>query len=259
MTLRSFIDGAVFADVSGASSPTVVTLHGWGRDRSDLAGATSALPVRSVAFDLPGFGSSPEPPIPWGAEQYADLIGRALDELMDHDQAPGHAQRSVVLVGHSFGGRVAVCLAAARPSLVAGLLLSGVPLLRNSNGKPAAAFRAARLLHRSGMLSDKRMEAFRRRSGSDDYRAASGTMRATLVRLVNESYEVQLAQLVCPVALVWGDEDAAAPLRIAQLAVGLLHTPYSLDLVPGVGHEVHRQRADLLRKRVSEMCGVVAP
>lgn len=259
MTLRSFVDGTVFADVSGASPPTVVTLHGWGRDRSDLSGATTSLPVRSVAFDLPGFGSSPEPPTPWGAEQYADLIGRALDELMEHDQTQGNSQRSAVLVGHSFGGRVAVCLAASRPSLVAGLLLSGVPLLRNSDGKPAAVFRAARLLHRSGILSDKHMEEYRWRSGSDDYRAANGTMRATLVRLVNESYEAQLARLACPVALVWGEEDAAAPLRIAQRAVGLLNTPYSLDLVPGGGHEVHRQRADLLRKRVSEMCGVAAP
>lgn len=36
MTLRTFADGRVFADVTGKDGPLVVLMHGWGRSRGDL-------------------------------------------------------------------------------------------------------------------------------------------------------------------------------------------------------------------------------
>ena len=56
------------------------------------------------------------------------------------------------------------------------------------------------------------MEALRRRRGSDDYRNATGVMRDVLVIAVNEDYEDLLPRITCPVELVWGDDDTAAPL-----------------------------------------------
>src|SRR5712692_8093250 len=94
----------------------------------------------------------------------------------------------LVLVGHSFGGRVAVCLAAARPELVSGLVLSGVPLLRPPGvplARPSLRFRLAKTLNRAGVVSDARMEARRRRSGPPDYRSAAGVMRDVFVTVVN--------------------------------------------------------------------------
>jgi len=40
-------------------------------------------------------------------------------------------------------------------------------------------------------------------------------MRETLVRLVNERYDEALSALLCPVELVWGEQDGEAPLSIA--------------------------------------------
>ena len=61
----------------------------------------------------------------------------------------------------------------------------------------------------------ERMESLRQRYGSEDYRLATGVMRTVHVRAVNEtneSYEEQLRRIACPVELVWGDDDTAAPL-----------------------------------------------
>ena len=79
------------------------------------------------------------------------------------------------------------------------------------------------------------MEALRRRYGSDDYRAASGVMRDILVRTLAEDYTAALAALKCPVELVWGDNDAAAPLAVAQQLRDELADAH-LVVCPGAGH-----------------------
>jgi pimeloyl-ACP methyl ester carboxylesterase len=60
------------------------------------------------------------------------------------------------------------------------------------------------------------MEALRQRYGSEDYRAASGIMRGVLVRTLAEDYSAALSAVRCPVELVWGDDDTAVPLSIAE-------------------------------------------
>lgn len=232
MALRAIADG-VFADV-GPEPHTVVCLHGWGRTRSDWDGV---VPEEGrIAVDLPGFGSSPPPPDAWGAHDYAAALAPAIEAL---DDPP-------VVVGHSFGGRVAVCLAADGVP-VRGLVLAGVPLLRKAGtGKSPAAYRLVRWAHGRGMVSDERMEAARQKHGSADYRAASGIMRDVLVRAVNESYAEELAALDIPVRMVWGADDTAARADMAREASSLV-AGASLEVVDGVGHDIHRARPELIR------------
>ena len=268
MALRSLAEGTIFADVSGRGWPLVIGLHGWGRDRSDIAPAVAGLPGTVAVVDLPGAGTSPPPPEAWGAREYAAAIALVVDELVAEttkkaEDATGEgagpdqatATGRALLVGHSFGGRVAVCLAADRPELVSGLVLAGVPLLRRTGqaAKPATGFRIARRLHRWHLLSDGRMEALRQRYGSADYAAARGVMRQVLVRSVGESYDDELARLQCPVALVWGALDTAAPVDMVHRAEARIPTPCTLDIVEGVGHDIHTTRPDLLRSRATEL------
>jgi len=72
-----------------------------------LAPADGAT-LDAVALDLPGFGATPAPPEVWGAAEYAAFVAGVLDEMA----AP------VVVLGHSFGGKVAVALAVQRPEAV---------------------------------------------------------------------------------------------------------------------------------------------
>jgi pimeloyl-ACP methyl ester carboxylesterase len=202
----------------------VLALHGWRRERGDFRNVLEGLDA--VAIDLPGFGASPPPPEAWGASDYAARVATVLREMAD----------PVVVVGHSFGGRVAVHLAASHPARVAGVVLAGVPLLRLTKPPgPSMRYRIARQLHQWGVITDARMEARRHRSGSNDYRAATGVMRDVFVHLVNETYEDELREITCPVELVWGSDDTAAPVAVAERAVELLAHP-ALTVLPGAGH-----------------------
>ena len=90
-------------------------------------------------------------------------------------------------------------------------------------------------MNRVGLISDARLEERRRQSGSADYRAATGVMRDVFVHAVHETYEDQLRAITAPVELVWGDDDTAAPIAIANQAASLLAHP-SVTVIPGAGH-----------------------
>jgi pimeloyl-ACP methyl ester carboxylesterase len=236
VALSALLDGAVLAEKSG-DSPRVLALHGWARSRTDWSEVLAGVP--SLAVDLPGFGASPAPAAAWGSRDYAELL------------APLLADGGWTVVGHSFGGRVAVQLAAGWPGVIDKLVLTGVPLLRRAPaGKPPLGFRLAKKAHAMGLLSAERMEAQRRKRGSADYRAAQGVMRDTLVRLVNEDYRELLPRLELPVELVWGAADTAAPLDLAREAAQLM--PHAtLTVSQTSGHLLDAALVALLREQVA--------
>lgn len=243
--LTAFDNGRLFGERSGTGTPSVLALHGWRRTHQDFAKTLDGLDA--IAVDLPGFGASPAPPDAWGGAAYAAAVVPVVETMA----AP------VVVVGHSFGGRVAVHLAAARPDLVRALVLTGVPLLRPDDrppSKPALAFRVARALNRRKLLSDERMEQYRQKYGSEDYRVATGVMRAVHVTAVNETYEEQLDAVTCPVELVWGADDTAAPVRVAELARQRLEAAkcpsVTMTILPGTGHLVPTVAPEALRAAI---------
>ena len=100
----------------GPARPTeVLAIHGLtGHGQRWQTLATQHLPEIAVAApDLLGHGRSS-----WAAPWTLDANVAALAELLD-----GEAEAPVLVVGHSFGGAVALNLAAARPDLVASLVL----------------------------------------------------------------------------------------------------------------------------------------
>lgn len=235
MPLTALLDGAVLAERTG-DDPRVLALHGWGRTRADWL---PALGAPALAVDLPGFGASPPPPTGWGSRDYAELL------------APLLADGGWTVAGHSFGGRVAVQLAAGWPDLVERLVLTGVPLLRRATtSQPPLGYRLMRRANRIGLVSDARMEAEKRKRGSADYRNATGVMRDTLVRLVNEDYREQVLATQAPVDMVWGALDTAAPLAMAQEAAGLFGRA-ELVVSESSGHLLDPALHALLKERLS--------
>ncbi len=247
--LKAFLDGAVFGTSSGEGAPRALLLHGWRRSKDDFDAVAVDLAARGIpalALDLPGFGASPAPATPMGARGYAEALGPLLAELA--------ANGPVLLVGHSFGGRVAVCLAARQPEHVAGLVLTGVPLVRAAmpTASISPAYRALRTAARLHLVPAATLEAARHRYGSSDYRHASGVMRGVLVATVAESYESELAALHCPVTMMWGSGDTTAPLEVARAAVALADTA-TLDVVQGATHFVPTEQPRRLAGAAAEM------
>lgn len=246
--LKSFADGRLFGTTWGDGTPAVLALHGWRRTHADFAGvfgpATSGVPAPPAALgvDLAGFGATPPPPDPWSSADYA----RSLLGLFDE---PGRLADRVTVLGHSFGGRVALHLAVLVPDRVDRLVLTGVPLLprQGRRARPAPAYRLVRRLHRMGLVGEARMEALRQRYGSPDYRAATGVMRSVFVGLLAEDYTPAMAAVPCPVSLVWGEDDTEVPVEVAERARPLF-AHATLAVLPGVGHLTPTEAPAALRR-----------
>ena len=240
--LSSFAGGRLYGSTNGDGPPRVVALHGWGRTHADFASVLE--PFDAIAVDLPGFGATPPPPEAWGSPEYAELVLAMLGEL---DEPP-------VLVGHSFGGRVGIHVAATAPDAIRGLVLTGAPLIRAaSTTKPKTGYRLARWLNKRGVLSDTRMEAARKKYGSADYANATPALRAIHVKLVNENYDAQIAAVRTPVELVWGDDDTAAPLATANELASRLGATATVTVVPGAGHLTPLTAANELRAAIKRV------
>ena len=97
-------------------APPVIVLHGWGANSQTVSSIQMVLREthRTIAPDLPGFGVSDPPPVPWGAEEYAESV-RGLMRALGIERAS--------LIGHSHGGRTSIVLAATHPELVDRLVL----------------------------------------------------------------------------------------------------------------------------------------
>lgn len=220
-------------------------MHGWGRRGADFSASLGSLDA--LALDLPGFGASPPPTVAMGASGYAELIGPAL-EMFD---------RPPVVVGHSFGGRVAVAREFLYPGSSSGLVLAAAPLVRANPGRrPSFTHRVLRQANRMGLVSDEMLERRKRRHGSADYRAVTGVMRDVLVTAVNESYEEELRSLRVPVHLVWGAEDTEVPPRVASEAARIIDgspSPVELEVLEGVGHQIPLRAAGALHRAVVQM------
>lgn len=241
--MLSALPGGLVGARHGVPPARVVALHGWRRSHSDFSAVLEGLDA--VAPDLPGFGAAGPPATAWGAAEYAAAAAPLCQE------GP-----PVVLVGHSFGGKVAVMLAATQPDKVAALVLTGTPLFRPSGESPPPAplaHRLAKRLNRLGLISDARMEQRRQQSGSEDYRLAVGVMRDVLVRSIVEvddgTYRRALTAITCPVELVWGATDTAARPAVAEEAARLLPEA-NLVVLPGVGHMTPTEAPVALRAAI---------
>lgn len=219
--------------VEGQGDP-VVLLHGWGSSSQSLASLRGAL-ARTfcvLAVDLPGFGWSQPPPVAWGTQEYAGHILRLIQET---------GIERAALVGHSFGGRIAIALAAAEPQRVSRLALvasSGVRpprragyYLRVATAKLVKGFFS---LPGWGPTGQRIIAKWLTRVGSRDYRTA-GAMRPTLVKVVNEDLRPVLPAIQVPTLILWGDLDQEVPRRAMEtMATSIPHS--RLVVFAGAGH-----------------------
>ena len=230
--------GTLVDEIGGQGSDQhIVFLHGWGSNRESLRGVATLFENLYLVhlLDLPGFGDAPVPPDDWDTTKYADLVEQYLRcELSG----------SVTLVGHSFGGRVALRLAARRVPAVRALVLMavpGLPLPRWSRRRLRAS--AIRGLRRTltlirPMLGAGPINWHTRTFGSKDYLSA-GKMRSVFIRAVNEDLTDTARAVACPTLLLWGAEDGETPVWLATRFRRLIAGPTTLEILPHKDHYLY--------------------
>ncbi len=235
----------------GASPRTVpvVLVHGLGqngaRDWSQLIPALAErYPV--YALDLPGFGQSDKGNHLYSPENFARVIEQVL--------APRVAA-PFTLVGHSMGGAVSLAYAARYPHRVARLVLvdaAGV-LHRSVYAEFLARANAQRTLGDSPWF-DQVLRAIQLRTENWPLRADLAleipAVRQRVLRgepnaiaalaLVEADFSRALREIRAPTLVIWGADDAVAPLRTGQALAGTIPGA-RLTVLEGAGHTPQMQ------------------
>ncbi|MFT7597423.1 MAG: 2-hydroxy-6-oxonona-2,4-dienedioate hydrolase [Acidimicrobiales bacterium] len=219
-----------------------------------------------IAADLPGMGDSPDPPEPYTADSLAELVARALEQLVD-------AEVAVDLVGFSFGGIVAGHLAANFAERVRRLVVVGSPPFGMGSDGPAndvravdplLDFDAAREQHRHNlqllMMADPgSVDPLALRIHHDNLRRSRlGSRKVARAGTL----EGALRRVACPLYGIWGEEDVMAYPDLASIRE-LFTSPgvagrevQNFDVLPGVGHWAAYESPDefnrLLERRLNE-------
>ena len=116
------------------------------------------------------------------------------------------------IIGHSFGGRIAIIYASKYD--VSKIVLLGAPCIREKSKDSLKQKMLKKLKKVKGL--DRFEEFAKKHIGSTDYRNASKTMRKILVNTVNEDLSCYAMKVKCPALLIWGSLDTEAPLVDAQ-------------------------------------------
>ena len=207
--------------IGDSTKPPIVFGHGWGRTYRDFIPVAEALaPVASsYLIDFPGFGDTPRPDETWGTEDYAA-------HMLEYLTAEFGLKR-FTWVGHSFGGRVGMRIAAKYADVIDHLVLvasAGVPRTRTSLQKLKGRQRGMAFKMRKAMAKgDEALLALEKQYGSVDYiHSREIGMRDIFVKTVNEDQTSTLPQIQCPTTLIYGGKDVDTPVEVGEkLAAGI--------------------------------------
>ncbi|MBU6235530.1 MAG: alpha/beta hydrolase [Alphaproteobacteria bacterium] len=198
----------------GTGTIQIIWAHGWSMDNNAFAPFAQTFTGMATSYlpDLAGHGKTPEPPAPWTTREYADALAAWLQTL------PPATKR--IWVGHSFGCRVGLQLAAHHKGLFNGMVLVGPAGLKRNRPltqkiwfwAKVYAFKTLKIFVPEGPARDK----LRARFGSADYKRASGTMRRVLINAVNEDLGPEAEMVTCPTVLVCGSHDTETPPEISR-------------------------------------------
>ena len=215
----------------GDTGPSFIWLHGWAQDHSAFEKLASLFSAtgRHRLFDQPGFGKTPIANPEAGTRDYADQLAVILKGTGTH-----------IFVGHSFGVRVSIQIAANHPELVAGIVgIAGAGLQRKRSLTFKIRARAVRTWGQITRLLDrlfgtKLRTAFEDRFGSADYKNA-GELRTTFVKVVTEDLSPEAEKAACPVCLIYGANDSETPPELGQRYAAIMPDAEFNEL-PGFDH-----------------------
>lgn len=211
----------------------VLIMHGWGCDHTTVKSIANILEpgMRVISVDLPGHGLSSEPPTVWGVENFTCTMEKLIDIL---------GLRNVALIGHSFGGRIAILMSSRRK-------VSKVVLVDSAGIKPKRSFgyywkvysfkfiKNLFYLFLGREKGETKIEKWRNQKGSSDYRNSSPMMRKVMSKCVNEDLKHVMPSIKAPTLLIWGEADTATPISDAKIMERLIPDA-GLVSFSGCGH-----------------------
>lgn len=217
-----------------SSDQLMVLLHGWGCSWEIWH---QLIPALTQDFDvlipdLPAFGASADPTEIWSSHEYVLWLSELLTKVA--------TKKKIVLVGHSFGGKIAALYIAQQSTpLISHLILidaSGVVQALSSSQKKWQTL--AQLIPsplKKRVSVSVRQKILHKLGLADDYLLSSEMQRQIFQHIVHEDIAEQLTHVQVPTTLIWGENDQDTPVAHARVFKDKIPQA-KLHIISNVGH-----------------------
>ncbi|RMD77263.1 alpha/beta fold hydrolase [Candidatus Dojkabacteria bacterium] len=209
---------------------TLIILHGWNQSKKDWEEVINRLnekDIDTVAFDLPGFGSQALISLDWGIPEYSQWVSQQIES--------SH-KKKVILLGHSFGGRIASYLASQNPKWLHKLILYASPSIYRPSYQVRFKIFLAKLFKILGIKkkpNNKELEEADNREMGKIFR-----------KVVPFDQTLNLSNIRVQTYLIWGERDDVVPLKIAKEMKQLISRS-NLIVFKNLGHNAHKENVNL--------------
>jgi len=230
-----------------STAPEIVILHGWSQDPAPsskwkpVQAQLQNMNCSAKVLQLPGF----ELPLvtAWGVDEYVAWL-----------QEKFQGKKNLILVGHSFGGHLALSYAVAHPQQVEKLILIASSGMRSHSITALCKRSGFLLLAKLGKIfttSETLRRWLYRATRESDYLEASAIMRETMRRVIAHEVAEELSAISMPTTLIWGEQDSITPLAYARrLLAGIPQA--KLQLIPDARHGIPFTHSKLVAQYICE-------
>ncbi len=182
----------------------VILLHGWGSTKETFDAVVSHLKDDFTCYqiDLPGFGES----IITKSYSLEDYTNELREFILDNNII------NPILIGHSFGGRIAINYSSMYD--VNKLVLIDSAGIRRFNLKVYLKIKFYKLLKKFNIKKEM---------GSTDYKKSNDLLKGTMNKIVPVDLRDKMKNINCETLILWGEEDTTTPLKDGKLMNRLIN------------------------------------
>lgn len=231
MNEQIVVNGQLISYWSKSKQPNngcLLFLHGWRSNKEIWNNLISKLQEQNIyAVDLPGFGQSQIPKGPMTVGDYAETVNEFIKKL---------DLKNVVVIGHSFGGRVGIKLASEFPSAISRLVLvDSAGFAMDSTKKTTMNFAAkiAKPFFKPKFMQGLRKSIYKQ-IGAEDY-VATPELQKTFVNVTAEDLTQDMQKISCQTLIITGENDADTPVDFGRKMQSLIPNSKFL-ILPKAGH-----------------------
>ncbi|MEK7665246.1 MAG: alpha/beta hydrolase [Patescibacteria group bacterium] len=228
-----------------AGKPFLI-LHGWGSssERWQAVGEhLSQFGHMVIIPDLPGFGASDAPKVPWNLNKYVNWAEQFIKELNLND---------FYLLGHSFGGALAFKIAVKHVQDIKKLFLISAACVRKKTPKKnifTKISKVVKIFYFFPYYNLFRKAVYKFIIRKSDYIYFEGIMKETYLNIVSEDLSLYLSFIKTPTVIIWGQEDEATPLENGYFIAKQIKNS-KIIVIPDAGHSLNKEQPLVLAEKI---------
>ncbi|MBU1200134.1 alpha/beta hydrolase [Patescibacteria group bacterium] len=244
--MQKIVNGTLtqYQTTNSKQKNTLLVLHGWGQSGSNWQTIANLLPknYQIVLLDLPGFGGTEHLPDNPSIPEYTQFVFEFIKKLN---------LKKPAILGHSFGGQIAINLTAKYPTLLFQLILLSPAGIRNRSKKQKLKTRVyKKFKFIKKILPKSIIQLILKQLTSTDYLNASSQHKQILKQIVIQDLTNKLNKITTPTTILWGSEDKEIPYS-GKIMANLIPNS-KLIVLYGQDHNPHLNKPQDLAQAINQ-------